>query len=260
MRGFYLKEFFDILLCVLIYCINIWIIFKELTNSRVINHKPSIHCFSNICIILLVLIVARDTHTRIGYLKRFYAPHGALGSPSPRREYQDARFDKFKTRGSPPPTRGTPASTSSASSPFRLTPAYAGNTPTPSHWQSILKAHPRLRGEHPIQRGAEHGRPGSPPPTRGTLRHSVQSAKVLRLTPAYAGNTQSAAKTRTACRAHPCLRGEHVLRRRLRLIRPGSPPPTRGTLHLGKVAIRALRLTPAYAGNTLIKSKVIDCH
>ena len=166
---FTLKSF-DILLCILIYCINIWIIFKELTNSRVINHKPSIHCFSNICIILLVLIIARDTHTRIGYLKRFYAPHGALGSPSPRREYQDARFDKFKTRGSPPSTRGTPDESFHMAELLRLTPAYAGNTRRRGYESGRYQAHPRLRGEHAGCSRSHWPSPGSPPPTRGTRK------------------------------------------------------------------------------------------
>ena len=50
-----------------------------------------------------------------------------------------------------------------------LTPAFAGNTPTPTKRASARRAHPRVRGEYVLNK--------------------VDGHVVARLTPAFAGNT-----------------------------------------------------------------------
>ena len=91
---------------------------------------------------------------------------------------------------------------------------------------------------------------GSPPPTRGTLSESTCTAGGFGITPAYAGNTIRKRNKAVASKDHPRLRGEHKqLQNNVRKYR-GSPPPTRGTLHLVKPRFYSTRITPAYAGNT----------
>ncbi len=72
----------------------------------------------------------------------------------------------------------------------------------------------------------------------------------LRLTPAYAGNTDACRHTRAHGQAHPRLRGEHDNIRAESDAGKGSPPPTRGTPLHELTAEDFQRLTPAYAGNT----------
>ena len=50
---------------------------------------------------------------------------------------------------------------------------------------------------------------GSPPPTRGTLVNPKQLKAVLRITPAYAGNTKLESVIDVVDKDHPRLRGEH---------------------------------------------------
>ena len=91
--------------------------------------------------------------------------------------------------GSPPPTRGTLKIVSIQMIDVRITPAYAGNTCSPSSFLYLCRDHPRLRGEHDIREQMKIYLEGSPPPTRGTLFKTVPPAPFARITPAYAGNT-----------------------------------------------------------------------
>ena len=93
---------------------------------------------------------------------------------------------------------------------------------------------------------------GSPPPTRGTLLLTGIDTCLTGITPAYAGNTLTHWHKNTPIWDHPRLRGEHLSNSWANLTNMGSPPPTRGTL-LDKVnEQRQLRITPAYAGNTIV--------
>ena len=53
-------------------------------------------------------------------------------------------------------------------------------------------------------------------------------------------------------RDHPRLRGEHLELIGSNNINVGSPPPTRGTPEKMVLDIYSHRITPAYAGNTLV--------
>ena len=71
------------------------------------------------------------------------------------------------------------------------------------------------------------------------------------LTPAYAGNTKSRSSPRHRLWAHPRIRGEYQTISPSLTCQTGSPPHTRG-IHIQKAVLEFhLRLTPAYAGNTL---------
>ena len=93
--------------------------------------------------------------------------------------------------------------------------------------------------------------PGSPPPTRGTLRPSLIMFSNAGITPAYAGNTTIWNDNQYTDKDHPRLRGEHVLSLRFASLLAGSPPPTRGTPTARLGSRRTAGITPAYAGNTV---------
>ena len=94
---------------------------------------------------------------------------------------------------------------------------------------------------------------GSPPPTRGTLEIVYPNGSNIRITPAYAGNTDLLDRWDPRFQDHPRLRGEHFWQgfRRQRIL--GSPPPTRGTQEPEVKKTYLDRITPAYAGNTMRK-------
>ena len=91
---------------------------------------------------------------------------------------------------------------------------------------------------------------GSPPPTRGTQHHSQYKLGFLGITPAYAGNTPFCGFCENLPWDHPRLRGEHFRVFHYQACYIGSPPPTRGTLLKYVQGGCAIRITPAYAGNT----------
>ena len=72
----------------------------------------------------------------------------------------------------------------------------------------------------------------------------------MRITPAYAGNTQGELINELCDWDHPRLRGEHLLAKKLVDVVSGSPPPTRGTQTFTNSTDYTYRITPAYAGNT----------
>ena len=155
--------------------------------------------------------------------------------------------------GSPPPTRGTPLILNLFTHPPRITPTYAGNTTELPQYANYDRDHPRLRGEHFIFSVGTSISLGSPPPTRGTLFYFYFYFRRWGITPAYAGNTNNRRGRRVVLWDHPRLRGERALFGRFCLSKPGSPPPTRGTLIVPNNKVCYHRITPAYAGNTCPK-------
>ena len=154
--------------------------------------------------------------------------------------------------GSPPPTRGTRWRRQMADNKTGITPAYAGNTQWAKGNSLRAEDHPRLRGEHRSYKSFLEGLQGSSPPTRGTQRDAWKTSFRRGITPAYAGNTIDDCHIGIYGRDHPRLRGEHWNTYPCDPFNWGSPPPTRGTLLRFNIACDCLRITPAYAGNTLI--------
>ena len=91
---------------------------------------------------------------------------------------------------------------------------------------------------------------GSPPLARGALQRPDVRARSGRLTPARAGSTRAAPRTRWRRWAHPHSRGEHVSVSRSPAHRPGSPPLARGAPDPEHSGVGVHRLTPARAGST----------
>ena len=76
--------------------------------------------------------------------------------------------------------------------------------------------------------------------------------KLSRLTPACAGNTILSFQDFQSGEAHPRMRGEYATYFFIFLLLVGSPPHTRGILLDFWDKLIPVRLTPAYAGNTII--------
>ena len=73
---------------------------------------------------------------------------------------------------------------------------------------------------------------------------------LTRITPAYAGKTQSSRSWWAMCRDHPRVCGKNKLPDILWLAVKGSPPRMREKLHRGRRCCIEQGITPAYAGKT----------
>ena len=92
---------------------------------------------------------------------------------------------------------------------------------------------------------------GSPPPTRGIHERCVFFKVRFGITPAYAGNTDTIPLKYFQQMDHPRLRGEYADPESIKGGARGSPPPTRGIPMVSAKQTGCIRITPAYAGNTL---------
>ena len=93
--------------------------------------------------------------------------------------------------GSSPLTRGKPPVSDFAPYRVGLIPAHAGKTLRTGRKPSKRWAHPRSRGENPVQQGALGLAAGSSPLTRGKRRLPASVRRRAGLIPAHAGKTCS---------------------------------------------------------------------
>ena len=93
--------------------------------------------------------------------------------------------------GSPPHMRGKLTASSPSDAAMRITPAYAGKTSFLWAIPIACRDHPRICGENYSCSANLHDEQGSPPHMRGKLCPISQHCIVLRITPAYAGKTNS---------------------------------------------------------------------
>ena len=85
---------------------------------------------------------------------------------------------------------------------------------------------------------------------RGKVRSRSLWGCWVRITPAYAGKSNRHSLTGLYLQDHPRLCGEKLLISVLRIQRVGSPPPMRGKGQFLIVGVRAVGITPAYAGKS----------
>ena len=134
-----------------------------------------------------------------------------------------------------------------------IIPAYAGNTchtadPCPSAWD-----HPRVCGEHLVDREPTKRMPGSSPRMRGTRRFGRADCPPPGIIPAYAGNTHLAGLLVWCGGDHPRVCGEHSSVSFLVWWLTGSSPRMRGTRPFHSISsCDAVGIIPAYAGNTRV--------
>src|SRR5690606_32722845 len=93
--------------------------------------------------------------------------------------------------------------------PVRITPACAGSTSTRWSPATGWPDHPRMRGEHGVQRRVPDLLIGSPPHARGARLLFCGVSACVRITPACAGSTLWWVWRRMAVQDHPRMRGEH---------------------------------------------------
>ena len=92
-------------------------------------------------------------------------------------------------QGSSPRMRGTHDGRKSFYGKAGIIPAYAGNTYNRGRCGTGDRDHPRVCGEHLLQRALHCAFHGSSPRMRGTLRWCVSPLLPTGIIPAYAGNT-----------------------------------------------------------------------
>ena len=114
--------------------------------------------------------------------------------PRIRGEHRWTRPAAPRNGGSSPHTRGARPPDRHRRPGERIIPAYAGSTSVHYQYLSIIKDHPRIRGEHPYMPTQELEAKGSSPHTRGAQPNSCSSCP--------------------AREDHPRIRGEHPRLRR----------------------------------------------
>ena len=136
-----------------------------------------------------------------------------------------------------------------------IIPAYARNTCRNDTHGCCTWDHPRVCGEHGTTLGSKRLKRGSSPRMRGTPEKDMEPYQTGGIIPAYAGNTFSATPTPTSTGDHPRACGEHVVVELVPCVSLGSSPRMWGTHHTRPVRGRGTGIIPAYAGNTLRKTK-----
>ena len=119
----------------------------------------------------------------------------------------------------------------------------------------MAQDHPRVRGEKVCPITLKEATAGSPPHTRGKADLPEGGTNGQRITPAYAGKSYSFPGKPGATRDHPRIRGEKDITPDGTAWRTGSPPHTRGKEIDRLTAAKNSRITPAYAGKRLKKSR-----
>ena len=130
----------------------------------------------------------------------------------------------------PPLTRGRPSRPHPTSNAYGNTPAYAGKTILRHGYETVLKKHPRLRGEDVIKVDRALALVETPPLTRGRPQLLSPDAVERGNTPAYAGKTLRGFRSLSFSRKHPRLRGEDAPISRSPPMKAETPPLTRGRL------------------------------
>ena len=151
-------------------------------------------------------------------------------------------------KGSPPHGRGKVDRVSQSSKPERITPAWAGKRQQPLLLHPLFWDHPRMGGEKAASLIAAEMKAGSPPHGRGKADVCSTLEVSARITPAWAGKSQSIFILFCGFRDHPRMGGEKKACRQLCVTMLGSPPHGRGK---GQVPVHQLAhegITPAWAG------------
>ena len=93
-------------------------------------------------------------------------------------------------------------------------------------------------------------KPGSPPHTRGKVRHLSHIPQLVGITPAHAGKSPWTAPKRQRNGDHPRTRGEKHFLGVSQCHNQGSPPHTRGKAVKSDIPVSLVGITPAHAGKS----------
>ena len=89
---------------------------------------------------------------------------------------------------------------------------------------------------------------------RGKAVQKMWATDHQRITPAYAGKSTKNTCCCCVSEDHPRLCGEKLSRFPAKVSEMGSPPPMRGKAGRGAASVPNWRITPAYAGKSLMRS------
>ena len=129
-----------------------------------------------------------------------------------------------------------------------ITPAYAGKSRTRELVDVVHRDHPRVCGEKQCLERSPRTDLGSPPRMRGKVQPYMPEVFHDGITPAYAGKRPRGHHQCHQLWDHPRVCGEKLLVRVDDVVRVGSPPRMRGKGKILPGELRALGITPAYAG------------
>ena len=163
---------------------------------------------------------------------------------------KDDRQDLLCRHGriTPPRMRGKGGESMSDEPFVGITPAYAGKSVTVAFRDTVVEDHPRVCGEKRMPWRRNLKRRGSPPRMRGKEPLQPHQKRMGRITPAYAGKSQSHQSTAALPRDHPRVCGEKKDDGSVDPSQMGSPPRMRGKDHGFHCAGFGPGITPAYAG------------
>ena len=130
--------------------------------------------------------------------------------------------------GSPPRVRGKELRVETCFSHDGITPAYAGKRSLPLMQASSSQDHPRVCGEKRSISIFSRQALGSPPRMRGKALQLPLCILDMRITPAYAGKSNTFLCKGLTARDHPRVCGEKGLIKVSACGREGSPPRMRG--------------------------------
>ena len=134
----------------------------------------------------------------------------------------------------------------------RITPAYAGKSISAPEKPCAVRDHPRICGEKLVCTTWLMLIMGSPPRMRGKGRAAGLDDLTHGITPAYAGKRAYPRPRHPAHRDHPRVCGEKPAAHSSGPPLTGSPPRMRGKDGPFCAHAPFLRITPAYAGKSLL--------
>ena len=158
-------------------------------------------------------------------------------------------------RGSSPQARGALLHPIAVADHARLIPAGAGSTQGPVPASSTSRAHPRRRGEHRWHNHQRDPAEGSSPQARGAHLWGPWVWDVYGRFPAGAGSTLRRSVRCRSGGALPRRRGEHWTSSRTGRGAGGSSPQARGAHTRPDPALCGVRLIPAGAGSTFVRTR-----
>ena len=136
-----------------------------------------------------------------------------------------------------------------------ITPAYAGKRRCKAAFCAWFWDHPRMCGEKLAFSAVRVREMGSPPRMRGKGATGRVECFGQGITPAYAGKRRGSCRRMHRIWDHPRVCGEKQCCRFRDSLRSGSPPRMRGKVAMFCCAVGAHRITPAYAGKRLKRSR-----
>ena len=152
---------------------------------------------------------------------------------------------------SPPRMRGKVIVRSRNAVQIGITPAYAGKSARILKRRTEKRDHPRVCGEKSLVMRWMSRSMGSPPRMRGKASCVWIFARLIGITPAYAGKSCPFLRRTSPRRDHPRVCGEKIWLSSVCVHASGSPPRMRGKVPGLLLQHLTHGITPAYAGKSL---------